>query len=206
MGKKLTPTQKAFVNAFCADPSNQAKAYQQASPSSSPSQAKNQAWKYLNDPRFGHVQDEIKRREEKAEKDAEISRGRLMQETAYIALSDPGGIFDENGSMIQPNELPQEVRRALKSIEVNTRTDQQGNIYTTYKYHFWDKVRCLELYSKFKGWHSTNVNVGNKNGKAFKTDQTHHLAEGDPVASLIDDMLGTSDEQNEDHEEPEAEA
>lgn len=203
--KKLTPTQKAFVAAFHADPSNATEAYLKASPSVSRDQARNQAWKYLHEPKFSHVQAEIKRLQEKAEKEAEVSRGRLMQETAMIALYDPGGLFDEDGSLIEPRQLPEELRRTLKSIEVIEKVDPQGNTQTTYKYHFWDKVKCLELYSRFKGIHGTNVNLGNRDGRPLKHehDHAHRLEKDDPVAALIDEMLGTGDEPDEDHEEPE---
>jgi len=81
--------------------------------------------------------------------DSEITQERILEEEKCIAYLDPAQLFELQAGLWTPiavPDLPEHVRRALKSVDV--RVGKRG---TTYKYKFWNKDGSLERVSKHLG-------------------------------------------------------
>jgi phage terminase small subunit len=80
---------------------------------------------------------------------AELSGERVLREEQCLAYSDVGEIF-KGETTIRPDQLPEEVRRAIAGIEIKE-TEIAGVKTVHYKYKFWDKGRALERLEKHLG-------------------------------------------------------
>ncbi len=106
--------------------------------------------------KFLHVWDAIKEAQKELRKRVGIDQERVLKEEGRIAFFDPGLLFDlKKGSLLPPHKLPEDVRRAIASIEIVVRTipgkDKKKEKETTYKYKFNDKGRSLERVSRHLG-------------------------------------------------------
>ena len=61
--------------------------------------------------------------------------------------------WDEQGNIkIKPSkDIPEHALQAIKSIKSNTKTDKEGNSYTTLDIELWDKVGVLRILAKASG-------------------------------------------------------
>jgi len=61
--------------------------------------------------------------------------------------------WDEQGNIkVKPSkDIPDHALQAIKSIKSNTKTDKEGNSYTTLDIELWDKVGVLRLLAKASG-------------------------------------------------------
>lgn len=91
---------------------------------------------------------------------AEVEQERILQELACIAFSDPRRLFDSNGCLKDMVDLDEVTARSLKSIEVTSREDKEGEVTTTAKLSFWDKVSGLKLFMEHKGMLGVRGGVG----------------------------------------------
>ncbi len=90
----------------------------------------------------------------------DLSFERIVQEAARVGISDLRDLFTEDGQLLAPHELPDDVRRAVASIkllrthvEVNSDGDRTTTTrLDTVEIKFWDKLRGLELVGKLKGF------------------------------------------------------
>jgi hypothetical protein len=78
-----------------------------------------------------------------------------LREEGRLAFHDIGGLFD-GPTPIPPSELPENVRRALKAVQIKERvirTRKNGDevIDRTYNYVLLDKGKALERLSKYLG-------------------------------------------------------
>lgn len=74
-----------------------------------------------------------------------------MTETAFLALSDVGAMFDAQGKLLPLSEMPEAARRAIAGIEVTERqigTGDQARTETTRKVKLWDKNSSLDRLAK----------------------------------------------------------
>lgn len=82
----------------------------------------------------------------------EWSQERVLQELRMLGLSDIRVLFHENGSLKPVTEWPEEIARAVASIEVFEEFagsgEDKAQIGWTKKVKFWDKTRALELVGK----------------------------------------------------------
>lgn len=79
-----------------------------------------------------------------------ITKDRVLKEERCIAYSDIGQIF--NGEItIPPNELPEDVRRAVSACEIIEKEDPDGNIERRFKYKFWNKGQALDRLERHLG-------------------------------------------------------
>jgi len=80
---------------------------------------------------------------------------RILDEEAHLAFSDIREIFDENGEVLPPHKLPDEVARAVQSVRRIERTvprkDDDPITIVTFEYKFWDKSSALERLSRHVG-------------------------------------------------------
>ena len=93
-------------------------------------------------------------------KRTEVSQDLVVAELGYTGFFDIRKIFTSSGNLIAPDQLPDDVARAIKSIEVVCRPtgeiDEGGDKVVEYvhKYVFHDKIRALELLGKHIGMFS----------------------------------------------------
>jgi phage terminase small subunit len=82
----------------------------------------------------------------------EITADFVLKELFRIASVDIGEAFDDKGNLKPLKEIPQDIRRAMQSIEVDELFDGFGQdrqqIGVTKKIKFWDKPKALELLGK----------------------------------------------------------
>jgi len=72
-----------------------------------------------------------------------VTADRVILELSRIALLDPKTLFDENGQLLPLAEMPEEARRAIASIEIESPKSRPGATVT--KIRLWDKPKALEL-------------------------------------------------------------
>ena len=90
---------------------------------------------------------------------AEVTAERVLKEEACLAYSDIGEIFDGE-TLIPVNQIPEDIRRAISSVKVNTKTFK-GETETTYEYRFWDKGAALKRLEKHLGMYEDKTEVDN---------------------------------------------
>jgi phage terminase small subunit len=144
---KLSILQQRFVNNILCG-MHQGEAYEQAGYKSRGSVARVCASQLLTNPNIQHA---IQRGLKKAAERAEITQARLLQEESCIAFSTIGSIFElENGTLIKPNELPDEAQRAIAALEIiETGSGPEKTVKCNYK--FWDKGKALERLERHLG-------------------------------------------------------
>lgn len=102
-----------------------------------------------------HVREAIAAKQDRLSEKAGVTAERVIQELALIAFSDIRGLFDDNGDLKPVHELPEEVARALASVEVTRQKTRRDDDETTeewiHKVKTWDKPRALELLVKTLG-------------------------------------------------------
>jgi phage terminase small subunit len=86
----------------------------------------------------------------------EITQDRVLQEEACLAFSDPRKFYDQEGNLLAPHELPEEVARSIASFEVIAL--KGGG--TTYKYRTWDKGKSLERIGRHLGIFNDKLKLG----------------------------------------------
>ena len=61
--------------------------------------------------------------------------------------------WDDQGNIkVKPSkDIPEHALQAIKSIKSNTKTDKEGNSYTTLDIELWDKVGVLRILAKASG-------------------------------------------------------
>ena len=81
------------------------------------------------------------------------SAERILKETALVAYSDLGDIFNDDGSLKPIKDMPEHVRRSISSIEVEEKTLGAGGetviaLSRLKKLRTWDKMAALTLMAK----------------------------------------------------------
>lgn len=100
------------------------------------------------------VQAIIGTRIDKVLHEAELTTERWAKEMACIGHFDPGELYDENDNLIPLNKLPEHVRRAIGSIDIDQRYEGKGDdarLVTTTKIKPWDKNQALANIGKHLG-------------------------------------------------------
>jgi len=118
---------------------------------------------------------------DKRAKRVDINKDDVLKEISKLAFSDIRKIFDENGNLLPPHMLPDEVAATISSIDVvTTRIPGKDAVEVEYtsKIRFWDKRASLELLGKHL--------------KLFTDKHEHTGANGAPIqiiASQADENL-----------------
>ena len=77
---------------------------------------------------------------------------KIVKELERLAWVDPAFLFElQSGSLIPPNELPEDVRRCIQHVEVVEAYAKGGDKLVKYKYKIHDKVKAAELLGKIEG-------------------------------------------------------
>ena len=84
----------------------------------------------------------------------------VVQELATIAFLDVGEMFDADGVMLDVHKMPEHVRRAIGSLEVETTEDPDtGEKTTKAKIKMNNKLGALELLAKHLGILNEKLNI-----------------------------------------------
>ena len=104
----------------------------------------------LRNMKIAEVKNRIDNALKEQSKRIEITADRVILEIARIAFMDIKNIFDENGNLKRITELPEDISRAISSVEVSRskNVDDDTEYELIAKIKLWDKVKALELLSK----------------------------------------------------------
>lgn len=116
-----------------------------------------------------------------------ITTARILREEARLAFVDITDIFDDDGALIiNPKDLPIEVRKSISSIE---QIDSFVPGEKRYKIKFWDKGAALKRLQSIKGLNAPSKHeLSGPNGKPLELN--HTFAELD-LSVLSDSELST---------------
>jgi phage terminase small subunit len=76
-----------------------------------------------------------------------VKQDRVVQELLRIALANPAQAFDVSGALLPIHEMPEDVQRAISSIDVEERNGET----VVKKIRFCDKNRALEMLGRHIG-------------------------------------------------------
>ncbi len=114
---------------------------------------------------------------------AKDSVDRMLAELCRAALADPRTMFDDNGCMLPIKEWPDDIARAVSSIEsfeeYQGRGDEREAIGMVRKVRFVGKTDAIDKVSRIKGY--------------YRPEQHEHSGKGGrPLLALLRDVSGTA--------------
>lgn len=140
---RLTPKQRRFAEEYLVDLCG-AKAAVRAG--YSPRTADRIASRLLRHPAIAAIHAE---HAERTGAELNLTVKRLEEELARVAFVDPRSVFDEQGRLLPINEMPENARRALASVEVEElfegRGEERARVGTLRRVKFWSKPEALRL-------------------------------------------------------------
>jgi phage terminase small subunit len=153
---ELAPLQQKFVNNLLKG-MDQKNAYIKAGYKARGNSAESKASRLVRNGKVKAVYDKLRAR---AEKKAEVSRTRILEEYAKVAFLDPRRFFDKHDNLIPIHKLDKNVSAALGRMDVFQRKTKNGEIITTKKIKFLDKKSALDSLARHLGMFKDKVNVG----------------------------------------------
>lgn len=180
---KLNPKQAAFVREYLVD-LNATQAATRAGYSKRTAKAQGHRLLTHADVRAA-VDAGMKARGDKLD----ISAERVLLELARICLADISKAYDEQGRALLFHEMPEDVRRAISSVDVEELFDFEDGKKTrlgwTKKLRFWDKTRAAELIFKHLGANPPEkLEVTGKNGAPLNAPTPLSGLSTDDLAAL----------------------
>lgn len=153
MSDVLTPRQDAFVREYLVDLNGTRAAIRAGFSERS---AASTASTLLRNPKVVAAVEAAKAaRSERTD----ITADRVLVELGRLAFVDVSKAFDENGALLKPHDMPEEVRAALAGVDYAKSGDMVAR--------FTDKTRALELVGKHLGMWRDKVEVSGKDGDAL---------------------------------------
>jgi phage terminase small subunit len=117
------------------------------------------------------IQVEMDKRAKKIGFDAQT----VLEELLKLATLDLSKAYGEDGKLLHPKQMPEEIRKAVSGIEVFEEFEGVGQnrqyIGNTVKVKFWDKVKSLELLGKHLKLFTEVVDLNDKTGIAQRLDR-----------------------------------
>lgn len=152
----LTEKQQDFANLYRGDPDcmgNAAACYRKLHPKAKDSTCEANGYKIL---RNAQVAAFLERKRLEAEKSADVTQARVLEELAHLVFLDPRDFFTEDGRLKRIHELDGRAARALASIETTRRrvpgSDREElEFEEVSKIRFWDKGSSIERAMKHLG-------------------------------------------------------
>lgn len=92
----------------------------------------------------------------------EVQADDVLRELLRIARADIAQAFDESGALLPVQAMPEDVRRAIASIEVEQVGGDEGAVSFVKKVRFWDKSRGLEMLGKHLKLFTEKVELSGK--------------------------------------------
>ena len=164
--KELTHKEEIFVLKYIKY-SNAARAYQEAYPARDGSlhpHQKCRQWGY-NKIKKPEIARAIENYQEELRERAKISATEALLQAKRIASSDIRDLFDKDGKPLSPNNLPEHVAPTLKSLKVEEKHTQNGDVIVTCKYEFWDKHKALDRLYRYLNMGPDHVQRNEHTGK-----------------------------------------
>ena len=190
---KLTHNHARFVAAYL-EHGNASRAYQTAYPNCKPRSADSLGTRLLQRP---DVREAIDKAIEKAMKKIEVTPERIIQELACMAFFDLSSVTDDEGNLLPISEIPEEARRALGSMEIESLFDEDGGLRGRLKkVKVSDKKQALELlgkWSKLLMWREQTINENNN-----KTEVTVRQVD---LKDRIKELTGEAQDDDDDDDE-----
>lgn len=184
---KLNPKQQMFVRFLLADPDFNATA---AARKAGYAQPKLRAYKLMNEPAIcKHLGKAIKKRQEQ-EDVSDITQVRVLKELASVGFSNIQAMVDENGAIKPLHTLPDEVARAISSVDVEERTFRGGDgepvTVVNTKVRLWNKTDALEKIAKHLGMMHEKLNIEVEAGAGMENLLTNLLAAVEGKNNVVD--------------------
>jgi len=155
---QLTALERAFVNAYVADPfADRVAAFAVAGyriPSGRERDVRAAASRVLKKTR---VVAAILRARARQISQTDISAVKTLRELACIAYANPADMFDNDGKLLPIKAIPPNVQRALLSME--HKIERGKNPDTILKWKMQPKLAALEILMKHQGLLDDNINI-----------------------------------------------
>ncbi|HID70185.1 MAG TPA: terminase small subunit, partial [Desulfobacterales bacterium] len=110
----------------------------------------------------------------------EVSAEKVLREFAAIGFSDPRKILDKNHALLPPDQWPDEMARAIKTVKV--KGTPEGNTIT--EVQLWPKTAALDSLSKNLGLYLAD----NKQRNPDSSKSTEELL--NELKSLQESLIG----------------
>jgi phage terminase small subunit len=149
----LVPKHAAFVREYLVDLNATQAAIRAGFPAKA---AASQASRLL---RTAKVKAEIDKELSSRAQRVQVTADEVLRELKLIAQSDPGKLLNEKGYFLPINEMPEEIRRAIASVEL---TGDGGQ-----KIKFWDKNTSLANLGKHLKLFTDKVELTGKDGEGL---------------------------------------
>lgn len=168
----LTQIEIDAVNEYFVNGGNQSDAYRKANPKSKkwlPATVHQEASKLFG---LSKVRTRLAVMRAEQEKRTQITGDKVLQEAFKIGFSDIRKLFNEDGTLKNPTEWPEDITPAVASVEVveSKTTNDAGESASvreyTKKIKLWDKNSALEKLFKHFGLYEED----NKQKNPFQTD------------------------------------
>lgn len=104
------------------------------------------------------IQELMDRRAEKAEVSAEW----ILKEILRVASVDLSQCYGEDGQLLHPKEMPNDVRRAISAIDVHKDFTEGVEIGETRKVKLYDKLKALELLGRHLKMFKAELEISGK--------------------------------------------
>lgn len=175
--RKLSPKAQQFINEYLTDGNGKQAAIRAGY---APKAAEVQASRLL---RNAQVAEAVRARQQQLQKKAGVSAERVVEELARIGLVDPRMLFDARGRVIAVKRLPEDVARAIASVETTVETTGTGKtrtVATTTKVRFWEKPKALHTMAHILGMLKDKVELTGGDGKPIRVvfGGRHRAADG----------------------------
>lgn len=179
--EELTPAKQGFADLYRGGPDtvigNAKACYQLLHPRAKPDTCKVEGCKLLKDPA---VVAYLEKKRRQAETEADVTQGRVLRELAAVGLMDIGKLYDENGNFLPLEQMDEQARRSIVSIEVVTQRvagspRDEPEYETIKKVRLADKNRGLEMLGRHLKMFTDNVNLTS-----------------DPIRALLEKIDGQS--------------
>ena len=107
------------------------------------------------------IQQEMQRIANKAVDKTEVSVERIVKEYADIAFSDFGKLYDENGNLLELDQIDKGTASALKYYAVKS-SKSKGKSREVTKIVFHDKISALDVLAKYLNL-CDSINISSRN-------------------------------------------
>ena len=106
-----------------------------------------------------YIAEEIQNLFDKRAYKTEITAERVLRELAAISFIDFKDMFDENGTMLEILEMPENIRRSIGGIIVTSNTGKDAQEFITKNIKIIDKRGSLELIGRHLAMFTDKIKV-----------------------------------------------
>jgi phage terminase small subunit len=170
----MTPKQELFCLEYLKD-LNATAAYKRAGYKGDGHVAESAAARLLSNVEVAQkIQEAMAKRAGKLE----ITAERVLQEIARLAYVDISQAYDEKGGLLPLHQMPEDVRRAVASVEVAEERVDGEVVGEIRKVKFWDKKGSLDLLGRHLKLFTDLLEVKDTTPMADRMKQARERAKG----------------------------